>query len=52
MLNAYILNSVFFLQLSETQKRLDIALKPSQFPDLLIYTVVAILGWLFAKFVI
>lgn len=45
-------NTKLNISLSETQKRLDIALKPSQFPDLLIYIVVAILGWLFAKFIV
>ena len=42
----------FTPQVNETQKRLNLALKPSQFPDLLTYIVIGLLGWLFAKFVI
>lgn len=45
-------NSKLNISVSETQKRLNLALKPSQFPDLLTYIVIALLGWLFAKFVI
>lgn len=44
-------NAKLNISLTESQKQLDHARKPSQFPSLLLYTVIAILGWLFAKFV-